>query len=124
MPKKVLEEEKTTKEKGKRQDNEVPRRSPRLKAKNDNEERKSKRGKSKNASPTNEEEKKVKDPAAPKKAKSSYLWFCNANRKNVMDDNPGKKIGEINKILGTMWSNLPGKEEKKYKKMAKEDEAR
>jgi structure-specific recognition protein 1 len=121
MPKKDKDEEKKTKGKGRKQDKESPRKSPRLKSKEVKSDKKVKGKKSKNASPIKEEEeKKGKDPAAPKRANSSYICFANVHRKKVMDDNPGKKIGEIGKMLGSMWNGLTDKEKKKYNKMAEE----
>ena len=122
MPKKDEEKKTKGKNKDKKQGKESPRRSPRIKAK-DNEEKKGKGRKSKNSSP-NKEEKKVKDPAAPKKAHSSYIIYANEHRAKVMEENPGKKIGEIGKILGDMWNGLSEKEKKKYKKLHEEAKAK
>jgi hypothetical protein len=120
MPKKVLEEELKTK--GNRQDNEVPRRSPRLKAKEDKKRKKSKRGKSKNISPKKEKEEKVS--YTPEKAKSAISWFCSVNWEKGMDNNNGKNVGDITKILRTMWNGLAENEKKKYNEMASKDKAR
>jgi hypothetical protein len=114
MPKKDIEEDKVS-----------PRRSARLKAMNAEEKKKSKRGKSKNTSPTKkEEEKEVKVSPAPKKVNSSYFWFCNANRKKVMDANKGKNVGAITEILKTMWDGLDDKEKIEYNEMEDKDKAR
>tara|TARA_B100000497_G_scaffold9339_1_gene10167 strand:- start:653 stop:1513 length:861 start_codon:yes stop_codon:yes gene_type:complete len=71
-----------------------------------------------------------KDPNAPKKPKSSYLCFCEVNRKKVQQDlGADTKVTEITKELGNRWNALkenPKKatELKKYEKMAGEDRAR
>jgi hypothetical protein len=122
MPKKAIEEELKTKGKGNRQDNEVPRRSPRLKAKEDKKRKKSKMSKSKNTSPKKEKEEKVSYP--PEKANSAKSWFCSVNWEKVMGNNKGKKVGEISKILRTKWDGLTEEKKKKYNEMASKDKVR
>lgn len=71
-----------------------------------------------------------KDPNAPKRSKSSYLYFCSENRDNVIKE-LGKeaKATEITRVLGLKWKEL--KEDKsrindlkKFEKMAEEDKQR
>jgi hypothetical protein len=51
--------------------------------------------------------KKVKkDPEAPKKAKSAYLFFCDEKRADITAKNAGKGPTEITKILGEEWGKL------------------
>ena len=50
---------------------------------------------------------KTKDPHAPKRSKSSYLFFCQNNRslvKNELGDN--SKATEVTKELGVRWNKL------------------
>ena len=62
--------------------------------------------------------KKMKDPNAPKKPKTGFMFFCDEVRKQVMKDNPGVKMGGIAKILGEKWGKLESKE--KYEQMHEE----
>ena len=61
------------------------------------------------------EKNKNKDPNAPKRGKSAYLFFCTANRDKVVKD-MGKdaKATEITKELGVRWNKL--KDDPKRKK--------
>ena len=62
-----------------------------------------------------------KDPNRVKKPKSAYLFFCEEKRKEVQDNNQGKKMGDISKILGNMWQNLTEEEKVKYQDKREED---
>ena len=76
--------------------------------------------------------KSIKDPDAPKRGKSAYIYFCNANRevvKNELGDD--LKTTEITKELGARWNKL--KESTKaadkklvaaYEQQAKQDKER
>ena len=50
---------------------------------------------------------KVKDPAAPKRGKSAYIFFCAAKR-SVAKDKLGEdaSLPEISKMLGSLWSKF------------------
>ena len=72
----------------------------------------------------------VKDPNAPKRGKSAYLFFCNAMRdkvkKSLGDDS---KATDVTRELGVQWNSLKddssrSKELSKYEKLAAEDKAR
>jgi hypothetical protein len=43
--------------------------------------------------------KKKKDPNAPKKNKSSYLFFCEENRETIKQKNPSSNFGEVAKLV-------------------------
>jgi len=47
-----------------------------------------------------------KDPNAPKRPLSAYLFFCFAERGNVKSANPDSKFGELSKMLGQKWKEL------------------
>ncbi len=75
--------------------------------------------------------KKQKNPYAPKKPKSSYFFFCDEHRANLIEKhkkkNKGKKqdksmMGLVAKELGKMWKELKNKD--KYNKMSVEDKKR
>ncbi|KAF2097620.1 Non-histone chromosomal protein 6 [Rhizodiscina lignyota] len=68
--------------------------------------------------------KKKKDPNAPKRGLSAYMFFANDNREKVREDNPGIKFGEVGKMLGEKWKELTEKEKGPYEAKAKADKAR
>lgn len=59
-----------------------------------------------------------------KKPQSSYLLFCNERRRDVMEKNPGLRIGEIQKIISAQWKELTPKEKDVYVELAAKDKAR
>lgn len=63
-------------------------------------------------------EKKLKDPNAPKRPKSSYLFFCDEKRGEVKQTNPEMKATEISQKLGELWKGLSDKKKAKYVKQA------
>jgi len=69
--------------------------------------------------------KQAKDPDAPKRGKSNYLFFCQENRHEIMQKNPNKSPTEITKILGEEWNIIKSKNAtKKYDDMAADDKVR
>ena len=71
--------------------------------------------------------KKVKDPNAPKRAKSAYLYYCQLNRERVKNESEeGTLNNDITKKLGAEWNEIkdsPAKI-KKYVEMAQKDKVR
>lgn len=67
---------------------------------------------------------KKKDPNAPKRSLSAYLYYCADHRGAVKEQHPGKKITEIASQLAEQWRNLPDKERIKYQEQAQEDKTR
>merc|ERR1712083_519805 len=70
--------------------------------------------------------KKAKDPDAPKRPTSNYMYFATEKRDSVKKTNPSASPTEITKILGEMWNNLEkGKKgkngTKKYDDLAEKD---
>ena len=71
--------------------------------------------------------KKQKDPKAPKKNKSSYLFYCAENRDTIKNKNPDATFGEVAKLVSAEWKKCKeknGKEYKKYLELAKKDKER
>ena len=66
----------------------------------------------------------LKDENAPKKAKTSYMYFCDEMRSKVRDENPEMKMTEITKILGSRWKELSDEEKAVYVKKASKDKNR
>jgi len=68
--------------------------------------------------------KKKKDPNAPKRGLSAYMFFANDQRDKVREDNPGIKFGEVGKMLGEKWKELTDKDKEPYDAKAKADKER
>ena len=50
---------------------------------------------------------KVKDPAAPKRGKSAYIFFCAAKRSDAKEKlGENASLPEISKMLGSLWSKF------------------
>ena len=49
---------------------------------------------------------KKKDPDAPKRSLSAYMFFANENRDIVRAENPGISFGQVGKLLGEKWKAL------------------
>ncbi|KAL3493649.1 high mobility group box domain-containing protein [Aspergillus germanicus] len=69
-------------------------------------------------------ERKKKDPNAPKRGLSAYMFFANDNRDKVREDNPGITFGQVGKMLGEKWKALSDKERKPYDDKAAADKKR
>ena len=75
---------------------------------------------------------KKKDPNAPKRGKSSYLFFCIDNREQVKNKlGEDAKATDITRELGVLWNKLKNsnkasdkKKIEKYVNAAKEDKSR
>ncbi|RKP09194.1 Nhp6bp [Thamnocephalis sphaerospora] len=65
-----------------------------------------------------------KDPNAPKRALSAYMFFATDNRPRVKEENPDAQFGEIGKILGKEWKAMDEKDKKEYFQKAAEDKKR
>jgi hypothetical protein len=63
-----------------------------------------------------------KDPNAPKKGLSAYMFFAKEMREKIKEENPEATFGEIGKLLGEAWAEQEDKS--KYEKLAKEDKKR
>eukprot|EP00198_Chlamydomonas_reinhardtii_P000242 XP_001689577.1 high mobility group protein [Chlamydomonas reinhardtii] len=68
-------------------------------------------------------ERKKKDPNAPKKNLSAFMYFSNSNRDKVKAENPGIAFGEVGKLLGERWKAMSAEEKAPYDEMAAKDKA-
>ena len=66
--------------------------------------------------------KKVKDPNAPKRALSAYMFFAKAERPNILKKHPNYSVTDVAKELGVRWKTI--KDKSKYEKEAAKDKAR
>ncbi|EMD35015.1 hypothetical protein CERSUDRAFT_85760 [Gelatoporia subvermispora B] len=65
-----------------------------------------------------------KDPKAPKRALSAYMFFSQDWRERIKAENPDAGFGEIGKLLGAKWKELDESEKKPYIEQAARDKAR
>ncbi|KAA6407888.1 MAG: hypothetical protein FRX48_08239 [Lasallia pustulata] len=70
------------------------------------------------------EGKKKKDPNAPKRGLSAYMFFANEQRDNVREENPGISFGQVGKVLGERWKALNTKQREPYEAKAQADKKR
>ncbi|KAI8088028.1 high mobility group box domain-containing protein [Gilbertella persicaria] len=65
-----------------------------------------------------------KDPNAPKRGLSAYMYFSQEQRQSVKDANPGVTFGQIGKLLGEKWKSMSDEEKKPYNEKAAKDKER
>lgn len=66
----------------------------------------------------------LKDPAAPKRARGSFVFFTFEMRPQVISEFPGIKFVEMGTILGERWRALTPEQKKRYEDMAANDKVR
>ncbi|KAI9929014.1 Non-histone chromosomal protein 6 [Aspergillus wentii] len=69
-------------------------------------------------------ERKKKDPNAPKRGLSAYMFFANDMRDKVREENPGISFGQVGKQLGDRWKNLSDADRRPYDEKAAADKKR
>lgn len=67
---------------------------------------------------------KKKDPNAPKRSLSAYMFFANENRDIVKAENPDITFGQVGKVLGEKWKALTEEDKLPYEAKAKADKKR
>ena len=60
----------------------------------------------------------------PVRAKTAYLFFCEAKRPAVRKSNPGLSMVEVTKVLGEQWKGLTGEQRKPFEAQASRDQKR
>lgn len=65
-----------------------------------------------------------KDPNAPKRPRSAYIFFSNDVRPNLAKKHPGEPITELSKRIGEQWRNASDADKKKYETQAAKDKVR
>ncbi|KAK1231277.1 Non-histone chromosomal protein 6 [Marasmius sp. AFHP31] len=65
-----------------------------------------------------------KDPNAPKRALSAYMFFSQDWRERIKAENPDASFGEVGKLLGAKWKELDDEEKKPYIEQAAKDKER
>jgi len=75
--------------------------------------------------PTGKRHRKTqKDPNAPKRWRSSFVFFTFEFRPRVMQENPGIRFVDMGNVLGEMWRSLNPEEKKRYEDQAAQDKLR
>jgi len=59
--------------------------------------------------------KRTRDPGAPKRPMSAFLAFANVRRAEVKAENPESTNGDISRLLGSKWRELPETIRQKYR---------
>eukprot|EP00960_Hanusia_phi_P039260 753824-Hanusia_phi.AAC.3 len=65
-----------------------------------------------------------KQPAGPKRPQPAFFHYCNAVRDQVKLENPSCSFGELSKLIGKRWSELPPEAKVKYVDMEEKDRER
>ncbi|KAK1936525.1 high mobility group protein-like protein NHP1 [Babesia divergens] len=67
-----------------------------------------------------------KDPNAPKRALSSYMFFAKEKRSEIIAKNPelAKDVAAVGKMIGSAWNALDEAKKAPFEKLAAEDRAR
>lgn len=73
---------------------------------------------------TGRKKKAKKDPNAPKRPKSAYLFFTSEKMASIRAQNPDMVQKEIMKRAGEMWKELSEDQKKKFQDMAARDKTR
>ncbi|KAI9025093.1 high mobility group box domain-containing protein [Phycomyces nitens] len=65
-----------------------------------------------------------KDPSAPKRGLSAYMFFSQDQRQQVKEENPEATFGSIGKLLGEKWKSMTDEDKKPYIAKAEADKKR
>jgi len=68
--------------------------------------------------------KKKKDPNAPKKGLSGFMFFSQVNRPKVKAEDPSLTIGGVAKVMGERWKACSAEDRVQYEEMAQKDKKR
>ncbi|XP_021808798.1 FACT complex subunit SSRP1 isoform X1 [Prunus avium] len=69
-------------------------------------------------------QKKKKDPNAPKRAMSGFMFFSQMERENVKKSNPGIAFTDVGRVLGDKWKKMSAEEKEPYEAKARQDKLR
>lgn len=68
--------------------------------------------------------KKVKDPNAPKKNMSAYMFYAVENRAKLKEKNPDATFNDLSKLVGESWKKLTDKQKQPYITKSDSDKTR
>ncbi|THG19259.1 hypothetical protein TEA_026234 [Camellia sinensis var. sinensis] len=69
-------------------------------------------------------QKKKKDPNAPKRAMSGFMFFSQSERENIKKTNPGIAFTDVGRVLGEKWKKLSAEEKEPFEAKAQADKMR
>ncbi|GLT35391.1 hypothetical protein SLA2020_098490 [Shorea laevis] len=69
-------------------------------------------------------QKRKKDPNAPKRAMSGFMFFSQMERENVKRTNPGISFTDVGRALGEKWKKMSAEEKEPYEAKARADKLR
>ena len=78
----------------------------------------------KGAKKEKKDKKKKKDPAAPKRCKNPYIFFCTSKRPEIKEEYPTEPAKGIIKKLGEAWRDLSDDEKQPFIRQAAVDKKR
>jgi len=80
----------------------------------------------KSSSPASKPARKKKDPNAPKKNKSAYMFYSIKRHQELVKSDPSlkSKVAEIAKMVGAEWGKLSDSQKAPYAKQAEGDKKR
>uniref|UniRef100_A0A0R0KM01 FACT complex subunit SSRP1 n=1 Tax=Glycine max TaxID=3847 RepID=A0A0R0KM01_SOYBN len=76
------------------------------------------------ATDSGDEKEAKKDPNAPKRAMSGFMFFSKLERENLKKTNPGISFTDVGRVLGEKWKKLSAEEKEPYEAKAREDKKR
>ena len=65
-----------------------------------------------------------KDPNAPKRALSAYMFYSQENREKIKSENPEASFGEMGRIMGERWKTMTDAQKKSYVEKSDRDKSR
>lgn len=68
--------------------------------------------------------KKKKDPNAPKRATTAFMFYSAKMRPIIKEEKPDIKFTEMGKLIGEKWRGLSADDKKEFEEMADEDKKR
>ncbi|VWU50234.1 high mobility group protein B2, putative [Hepatocystis sp. ex Piliocolobus tephrosceles] len=70
--------------------------------------------------------KKKKDPLAPKRALSAYMFYVKDKRLEIIKERPelAKDVAQVGKLIGEAWGQLSAAQKTPYEKKAQLDKVR
>lgn len=68
--------------------------------------------------------KRKKDPNAPKRSKSAFMFFAKERRPELVKSNPKWSFGEFGRKMGEEWRSMSDKKKAKYNNQAAADKVR
>ena len=74
--------------------------------------------------PADKKKKRKRNPNLPKRAKSAYIYFIEANMDRIKRDNPQLKTTEVISQLAASWRRMNKNDKTKYESLAAKDKIR